>query len=183
MSDIADRYDRLADLLARTAGAVPPDRWHRPSPCEGWTAREVLAHVATSQWDLLKRLGHLPDGVDLPEDPRAALATARDSVRAVLDDPARADKVFDGYFGPTTFAATVDRFYSSDMVVHRWDIARATGLADHEAMPPEEVERLRVDYREMGDELRQPGICGPAVDLPPGADAQSQLLAFLGRHP
>jgi hypothetical protein len=30
--------------------------------------------------------------------------------------------------------------------------------------------------------IRQPGIFGPKLDPPPGADEQTQLLYFLGRQ-
>ncbi|MGH3980561.1 MAG: hypothetical protein ACRDRZ_16435 [Pseudonocardiaceae bacterium] len=33
----------------------------------------------------------------------------------------------------------------------------------------------------MDEMLRTPGVCGPKLDPPPGADEQARLLAFLGR--
>jgi hypothetical protein len=30
--------------------------------------------------------------------------------------------------------------------------------------------------------LRAPGVLGPALEPPPGADAQTKLLAYLGRR-
>ena len=50
-------------------------------------------------------------------------------VAAVLDrvgdDVLHAE--YDGYFGRTTVGATLADFYGFDMVVHRWDLARALG--------------------------------------------------------
>jgi uncharacterized protein (TIGR03083 family) len=40
---IRDERLRLVDRLA----AVQPDDWDTPSLCEGWTVRQVLAHLAT----------------------------------------------------------------------------------------------------------------------------------------
>lgn len=38
-------YDRIAGRFGDVLDACPPDRWASPSPCPGWTARDVAAHV------------------------------------------------------------------------------------------------------------------------------------------
>ena len=45
MSDIADRYRRLSGEFADKVAQVSPERWGAPSPCEDWTARDVVAHI------------------------------------------------------------------------------------------------------------------------------------------
>ena len=75
----------------------------------------------------------------------------------------------------------VDRFVNFDLVVHRWDLARAAGL--DETMPPEEVARLTEEVAGFGDAARSPGVFGPEIDVPPDADAQTALLGQLGRRP
>ncbi len=45
MSDTLDRYRRLADDLTARVEAAPEDAWANSSPCAGWTARDVMAHV------------------------------------------------------------------------------------------------------------------------------------------
>jgi uncharacterized protein (TIGR03086 family) len=183
MSETADRFRRLAAHFTATVDAVPDDRWDDPSPCEGWSARDVVRHVATTEWDFLTRLELAPAGTVLDSEPVAAWPMARDAVQAVLDDPARADTPYQSSFGPSTFASVVDRFYAFDLVVHAWDIARAAGLPDLEPMPAEEIARVTADAEGLGDALRRPGVCGPPVPVPDGADAQSRLLGFLGRQP
>ena len=183
MNEIADRYRRLSARLSELVAAVPPDRWDAASPCEGWTARDVLEHVADSQREFLGRFDFdsgLPEGGDAPQRWRAV----RDRVQEVLDDPARAATTFEGFFGPTTVEETVDSFYASDLVVHPWDIARATGRTEFEAIPPDEAERVLADLPSLPEEaLRSKGIYGPAVAVPDDADAGSRLLAFTGRRP
>lgn len=183
MSDIADRYRTLAARFTETVEAVPDDRWDDSSPCSEWSARQVVDHVAESERDFLARFERAPDPVGGGRDPMATWAPVRDAVQATLGDPAAADTAFEGYFGPSTFAAAIGDFYAFDLLVHRWDVARATGLTDHEAMPPEEVTRSFAEMRGMGDALRQPGICGPEVEIGDDADEQSRFLAFLGRRP
>ena len=181
MSDVADRYRRLADRYTSVVDAVPGDAWDAPSPCEGWTGRQVLEHVAESQHGFLARFDLAPD-ID-GADPTARWAAVRDAMLAALDDPATAGTEYDGMFGRTTFAGTVDGFMSADLVVHAWDIARAAGLDDHEAMPPEEVERLDAQLRGMGDAIRSPGAFGPEVPVPDDAPHQHRFLGYIGRRP
>jgi hypothetical protein len=48
-------------------------------------------------------------------------------------------------------------------------------------MPPDEVTWAFEMGRSLGDNLRQSGVCGPAVEVADDADEQTRLLAFLGR--
>jgi uncharacterized protein (TIGR03086 family) len=177
VSEIADRYRRLSADFAEKVAAVPADRWDAPSPCEGWTARDVVGHVASTPNMFFGFIGE--DPADLPEDPAQAFEVARAKMQAALDDPAKAGSEFDGFFGRTTFEAAVDRFVNFDLVVHGWDLARATGL--DATIPEDEVARLEVAAQDFGDSARAPGVFGPEVDVPEDADRQTKLLAFLGR--
>lgn len=181
MSAIADRYRRLAGDFQGTVDAVPPDRWAAPSPCEGWTALDVVRHVVESQGLFLGRVGREVD--DLPpvdEDPSAAWAAARAVVQADLEDPDRASASYEGAFGRMTFEQAVDGFLCTDLVVHRWDVARASGL--DERIDPDELERVMAQAESFGDAMRSPRAFGPPLEPPPGADRQTEVLAFLGRR-
>jgi uncharacterized protein (TIGR03086 family) len=182
MSAVADRYGRLAEAFATKIAAVAPDRWSSQSPCAEWTARDVVGHVVETHGMFLgfvgQELGSIPSVAD---DPAGAFAGARAAVQANLDDPARATAEYDGFSGRTTFETAIDGFICLDLVVHGWDLARATGL--DERIDPEEVRRARDRAAEFGDLLRSPGVCGPEVEVAPDADDQTKLLAFLGRHP
>lgn len=182
MSEIADRHRRLAARFTARVEAVPPDRWESPSPCEGWTARDVVAHVAGNAAMFLGLIGRDPPaGPPAERDPLGAWVTGRDATQAALEDPAVATTEYDGLRGRMTFEQGIDQFACFDLVVHAWDLARATGQDDR--LDPEEVSRVFAAARSMGDALRGPGAFGPAVEPPPGADEQAQFLAFLGRRP
>jgi hypothetical protein len=45
MTDVSDRYRRLAAEFTRHVDGVPAGGWDSPSPCAGWTALDVLRHV------------------------------------------------------------------------------------------------------------------------------------------
>ncbi|WP_046470059.1 TIGR03086 family metal-binding protein [Allosalinactinospora lopnorensis] len=181
MTEISERYARLGDGFAAAIAAVPADRWESASPCEGWTARDVVRHVIETQGMFLglvgRELGPVPPVAD---DPAAAWDAARKVVQADLDDPVRAGAEFDGLWGRTRFADAVDAFLCFDLVVHRWDLARATGL--DERLDPADVRWAAEQTSRFGDGLRRDGVCGPALTPPEGADEQTRLLVFLGRR-
>ncbi len=180
MNEISERYRRLSDQFAARIAAVPDDRWSSQSPCEEWTARDVVRHVVDTQGmflGLVKReIGPVPD---VNDDPAAAWDTARAVVQSDLDNPERANTEFDGYFGRSTFAQAVDRFVNFDLVVHGWDLARATGQDDR--IPDEDLKRAWETADGLSESLRSSGVCGPAIDVPDTVDDQTKLLALLGR--
>lgn len=182
MSEISERYRALAAEFTRRVEAVPADAWDAPSPCEGWTARDVLDHMLDNHRNMPAYAG-VP--IDLPrtaaEDPKGAWADAVATMQALLDDPERAGTEYDGYFGRTSLERTVDEFLGTDLLVHAWDIARATG--QDEKLPADEVRRVAADARNWGETIRMEGICGPEVEVPEGASEQDRLLAYLGRDP
>ncbi|MEO7398299.1 MAG: TIGR03086 family protein, partial [Ilumatobacteraceae bacterium] len=94
-----------------------------------------------------------------------------------------ADRTYDGYFGPTTFAETIDTFYSMDLMVHAWDIARAAGRPDLEPIAADDLTRAARLLEPVGDTVRSPGIFGPPVEPSVDATDQDRFLAWTGRHP
>ena len=178
---VAERYGRLADAFAATIAGVPADGWSAPSPCEEWTARDVVRHVVGTQAMFLGFVGQdAPEVPSVDDDPAAAWASASAPIRARLADREAALQTFEGMFGTTSFAAAVDGFLCTDLVVHRWDLAKATGQATD--MDAAEVARIQAQAERFGDALRGPGVFKDALEPPPGADAQTRLLAFLGRE-
>lgn len=181
MRTIADRYRRLSDDFAATVAAVPEGRWSDQSPCEGWTARDVVRHVVDSSGMFLgfvgRDLGEVPS---VDEDPAAAWDHARDRIQAELDDPERATTEFEGFAGKSTLEAAVDRFLCTDLVVHRWDLGRATGRDVR--IDPQDMAAVRESMAPLADRMRGPGAFGPELEPPRGADEQTAFLAFFGRE-
>lgn len=182
METAAERYRRLRTAFADKISRVPDERWGDPSPCEDWTARELVGHVVGTQAMFEQLVGRtLEPGPDVDADPLGAFVAATDQVQAHLDDPETAAVEFDGVFGRSTFATAVDGFLSFDLVVHGWDLARATGLDEH--IDDNDVAWVRESTERLGDMLRSNGVCDPPVEVGDDASEQDKLLGFLGRRP
>ncbi|MBK8460122.1 MAG: TIGR03086 family protein [Micropruina sp.] len=172
-----DRSDRLGALLA----VVPADRWDAPSPCVGWTARDVLDHVVTTQRQFMGQHGlDLGAAPDLVTDPASAWQQHAATVHAALCG-GLSEREYDGFFGPTTIGASIDAFYGFDLVVHRWDIARAAGLDT--TWSDGEMDFAEAAADGFGEMLHAESVCGPAVPVPADARRQDRLLGRLGRDP
>lgn len=182
VTSTADRYRANASAFTARVEAVPADAWQNPSPCADWTARDVVRHVVDSSGVFLGLVGEtLPPAPPVDDDPVAAWRSARDAIQRALDDPAIAQREYDGAFGRTTFERSVRNFLVPDALLHTWDVARATGLdenLDEQAC----LDALEMFSKVPDEAMRSPGVFGPKIEPPPGADAQTRLLNFTGRR-
>jgi uncharacterized protein (TIGR03086 family) len=183
MSQISERYRNVAGQFSERVHAVPDDAWDNPAPPEGWVARDVVGHLVEwlpafffTTWDLEARPGPSVD-----EDPVAAWDGLNATIQAALDDPEIAQRERETRVGTSTFEQTINMICTGDILVHTWDLARATGL--DETLDADEVHAFVASMEPMDEMLRQSGQYGPRVPVPDDADEQTRLLAFLGRQP
>ncbi|NUR07188.1 MAG: TIGR03086 family protein [Nocardioidaceae bacterium] len=182
MEQVADRYRRLAAAMTDRIDAVPDDAWGRRTPCDEWTARELVGHLLDVHGRFESLVGReLVSHPPVDDDPAAAWAAVRDQMQADLDDPAKVGEEYVGRFGRSTFGQAVDGFVCFDLVVHGWDLAHATGL--DETMDPQEVERSQAMVDAMGETMLENGVIRAPVEPAQDASAQDRLLCALGRDP
>ena len=176
---MAARFRRVAAGFTERIGAVTD--WDAPSPCPGWTARDVVGHLV--EWVP----GMIGNGAGvtfpaLPDDGVAAWPRLRDALQGFLDDETLASRSFDNpHTGRHRLDAAIDQFVTGDVLMHTWDLARAAGL--DERLDPEAVAVMLPGVEAMGDALAQSGQFGPATPVPPGADDQTRLICLMGRRP
>jgi uncharacterized protein (TIGR03086 family) len=190
---IAGRYRGRADDFERKVAAVRPDQWSNQSPCKDWKARDVVRHIVDMHGAMLRPLGRrLSPAPSVDDDPLAAFRSARADIEAVLYDPALAGTEHDTPGGRMTVEQHVDQVVSADMVLHGWDLARATGQDD--TIDPREVEQMWAATSaipaELMEKMRTPGAFGPGVEVfgpevkvPQHAPLQDRLLGLIGRDP
>jgi uncharacterized protein (TIGR03086 family) len=155
-----------------------------PAPVAGWTARDVVRHLI--EWFppfLAEGSGiTLASGPSVDDDPVEAWAHHAEAVQSVLDDDANAAVTFDHPHVPARpLLDAIDSIYTSDVFMHTWDLARATGQDDR--LDAGECEGLLAGMQEMDEMLRASGQFGPKVAAPADADPTSRLMAFIGRDP
>ena len=178
MTAVAERYRRRADAFAALIGATAPERWTSPSPCEGWLAVDVVAHVVDFSAEVLRERAGVAE-VLVPaavvDDPAGAFDEIRAAVQLVLDDPETPD-------GVVTY---IDGALSFDLPQHWWDLARATG--QDATMDPDEVECLWTTLSRMRQSwwdwhIRNGWYACP-VPVPDDAPLQDRVLGLTGRDP
>ena len=183
----AETHRETAALFTERVKGVPADGWDAPAPCEGWVARDVVGHLVGWFPGFLESGAGitLPRGPAVEDDPVGAWTVQNDAVQALLDDPTTADKVMsDPHFGEVPLDEAIDRFYTADVFLHTWDLARATG--QDETLDPERCAEMLAGMEPMDEVLRSSGQFGPRVPVADDADVQSKLIAFVGRdalHP
>lgn len=180
----AQRHAEVADGFSRRVLGVAADRWEAPAPVEGWVARDVVRHLVTWFPGFLEggTGTRLPAGPSVDEDPVGAWLTQAAAVQELLDDPASNERVLTNpHLGEVPLPQAVDRFYTADVFMHTWDLARATG--QDETLDEDMCRALLEGMRPIDELLRSSGQYGPRVDVPPDAPVQHQLLGFIGRHP
>ena len=183
MSAIRERYARAAGGFTRRVDAITGTGWDRPSPCDGWSAGDVVAHVVEWVPTFFRDAG----GPRLPEPagdagPAESWRSLNTALHAGLGDPEVAAQVIrHPMAGQHRFDDAVGQFVLGDLLIHTWDLARAAGL--DETLDPELVHDMLVGIEPLDDVLRSSGQYGPRVPVPPDASEQTRLIAFTGRQP
>jgi uncharacterized protein (TIGR03086 family) len=174
----------------REIGGVFGDRvrgvgdWDAPAPVAGWTARDVVRHLVEWFPGFLEAGAgiKLASGPSVDDDPVAAWQTHFDAVQEVLDDPETPNRVLSNrHVGDVPLPEAIDKFYTSDVFMHTWDLARATGQDDR--LEPEFCAELLGGMEPIEDVMRSSGQYGTRVAVPADADAQTRMLGFIGRDP
>ena len=163
---------------------VPEDRWDAPSPCEGWSARDVLGHlIGGIRWGAELVAGEdRPSPVSPPATGMEQPIAAWDSARLGLEDACTLEVLERRVRWPFG-EHTVERglgLFSLEVLIHTWDIASATGI--DVTLDPDLIHDHFKRLERIGHMLRGPGMYGPEVLPPPNAAEQERLLAFLGRQ-
>ena len=172
-----------ANELSRVVSGVSDAQLGDPTPCSEWTVRDLLAHVhqfaTVFTCNARKEQARPPEG--LVDDWRETIPGQLDAlIGAWSVESAWRGRVS---AGGVELAATDNAVVAAEeLVVHGWDLARATGQDLR-------VDDARIDLVDVflglfGEELSTgEGPFSPAVVVPETATRLERTLARTGRDP
>jgi len=182
-------FDPRSDFLAAASwvgdliSATTPDQLDLPTPDEGWTVRDLLGHIVHVQFAASTVIA--PDkALPAPEPTDATWSQVYQAglshLRTLFDEPGMLDRKTTTFFGEMTAGDFIARFVS-EVLVHGWDLAKATG--QNPEGPADMAERtLQAVRAATPAEGRNPKVFAAPVDPPAGAGPTTQLAAWLGRQ-
>lgn len=182
--DLNTLYHRTVEAWADRVNAVPPGQWDAPTPCRGWSVRDLVNHVVGEdrwtaplvQGSTIAEVGDRFDGDLLGDDPvRSALEAAMEATTAVAEALPRGGTVALSY-GEEQLTEYVHQL-AADHLLHSWDLAVATG--GDTRLDPHLVAEVAEWFAEREEAYRGAGAIGPRGVSHGGA--QGDLLAAFGR--
>ncbi|MER5873209.1 TIGR03086 family metal-binding protein [Streptomyces sp. NPDC002044] len=193
MTDTTTTFDLgpQALIVARLAAAVPDDRLADRTPCPAYTVGDLLGHLAglavafrdAARKDLGPTTDTSPGSTvpTLPADWREDLPRVLGELAAAWQDPAAWTGMTraGGVDLPGDVAGAVA---TDELLVHGWDLARATG----QAYAPDQA-ALSASYAFLlasAEEGNGGGdVFGPVVPVPDDAPLLDRAVGLSGRDP
>jgi uncharacterized protein (TIGR03086 family) len=174
--NLIDLYDR-ASSWAREKVSGATEKLDARTPCDDWDVRTLLNHILeTQRYFLNSARGEQASPpsptppATLSDDPVEDFEAVRRDMLGAYAEPGAIEKS-----GPALGVAF------SDLLVHSWDVARATG--QNETMPDGlAAAAYEMVHGKFTDEQRK-GIFKPEVPISDDASPQDRLLAYTGRDP
>jgi uncharacterized protein (TIGR03086 family) len=186
--DLLDAHGQALDVFDRAMHKIGLTDWDSPTPCAGWTVRDLVNHLVVEQlWvpDVLAghttaEVGDKFDGDQLHDDPLSAWREASDTARSAWLQPGAADRTVHLGHGDTD-AAEYGWQMTTDLTVHGWDLATALG-ADA-GIPDELAEAVLAHVEPQAAAWAGTGMFAEPVPVPSDAPAATRLIGLLGRKP
>ena len=185
-ADLMPAAERMAALVAN----VPEDALNSPTPCEDTSVGDLLDHIrgfsmafgAAAKKDASLGSGApTADAAELPDDWRTTIP--RDVL--AMGDAWRAPDAWTGMTkaGGVDIPGEVGGLIALDeLVVHGWDLARATGQPyDCDDASLEGVLAFVAPLAEQG--APNPGLFGPPVAVADNAPMLDRVIGLTGRSP
>ncbi len=192
---MADRVPLDFDPPVRAVRAlllgIDDDELAGATPCPDWTVAALLDHLMTLSYaftQTARKRTDAPGTAEPPPPPSAQHLSRhwRSRLPVLLEDLATAWKDPAAWTGTsqaggmTAPAATLGTVAMNELIMHGWDLARATGQ-DY-AADPRTLEVL-IEFLAQGLADGTPGFFGPRVPAEGEAAMLDQALAMAGRDP
>jgi uncharacterized protein (TIGR03086 family) len=187
--DLGPAVQRITDLITN----VPDDKLEAPTPCAKSTLGDLIDHVGGFSLAFRAAAAKEFGDLDSSRGPSANAANLGDDWRTRI--PRQLEALADAWRDPSawtgmTKAGGLDLpgevagvIALDELVVHGWDIARASGQPyDCEPASVEAAMAFVQPIAESGEAPRE-GLFGPPVPVPADAPALDRLVGMTGRDP
>ncbi len=179
-------YQQAIDLIMPIMAGIDQSQYILPTPCTEWSVSQLINHNLAIQSGTLALLeGRSIDYAEpclttaLPECPASALLAVTGPLMQTLKS-IDLDKPLETEFGFIPASRFV-MFPMADLVIHKWDLAKATG--QNSDIDTSLAEICFQVLAPAADKARENGECGPEAPVPPTASIQDRLLGMSGRQP
>jgi uncharacterized protein (TIGR03086 family) len=182
-----------ANEMARLVRGVDPSRLADPTPCPAYSLGDLLDHiggltvafaaVARKDLDDPRTQGAPGDASRLGDDWQARIPRDLSALVAAWRDPSAWTGMTRA--GGVDLPGEVAGLVALDeLVVHGWDLARASGqelTCDPESLAA--VQEFVAQFSAPGAEGAREGLFGPVVPVPDDAPPLDRLIGLTGRDP
>lgn len=180
-------HERALTATGKVVDGVTADQLELPTPCDGWSVRELLNHIVGGNYwaaelasgKTIAEVGDRLDGDTLGTDPQAAYRASAAVAAGAFNATGAMDAPCAVSYGPVPGSVYCGHRIL-DVAIHGWDLAQATGQQSPLDAPL--VDDVAAILAPQIDMLEGSGMFGTRVEVPAGADAQTRLLAQLGRR-
>lgn len=167
-----------SDIFADLIDGV--EQWDAISPVPGWTAVDVIAHILVT-WTNRFRAGGVEFPTPDPDDLAGSYWTQTLFMDELLGDDEKREAPFQSILVSTESFGALASLYVTDLLLHGWDLARATGQ-DYE-MPEDVCEELFAAMSDVVESMRLTGEFGEPYPVPEDQAPSRRLLGLIGRNP
>lgn len=192
---MADRVPLDFDPPVRSLQAlllgVDDDELSGPTPCPEWTVAALLDHLMGLSYvftQAARKRTDVPGTSDAPPEPTAQHLSRhwRSRLPALLEELSTAWKDPSAWRGTsqaggvTMPAAALGTVAMNELIMHSWDLARATGQ-EYAADP--RILLALMEFLAQGPAEGTPGLFGPVVPADSDDSLIEQAVAMAGRDP
>ena len=179
--------ERTADRVSELLPAITDDMLSWPTPSTEVTVGDLLSHLHVLAFAFRAGAQKLPDSGPPPPRPpalvpgwRTELPDRLAALAAAWRDPAARDGTT-SVGGMSMPAPTVAVVALDELVLHGWDLAKATGQPYR--AEPDAVAACLGFVEAVARPEGVPGLFGPPVPVPEQASELDRLLGLSGRNP
>ena len=185
--NVIELYEAAVQQMLPILAGIRADQLNASTPCAEWTVQQLITHnikvadfahgtiqgnIITNPWEV---------GDPLPgQGARDAFSEGTSRVLDLLKSTSDLNQIVETTLGAAPIATFV-MFPVLDIVVHKWDLAKATG---QDTSLDAGLSEACFGVMQMGVEMwRQAGFFGSEVTLPITASIQERFLGLSGRQP